>query len=106
MSELIGAELDAAVARLEGWTAATFDDPAIRLVAEMGGPREPADLNYSTSWALAGPIIERERIVLWPCAGGKEWTAAIGMGTLDFDTSPTPLIAAMRAFVASKAQHT
>jgi hypothetical protein len=57
------------------------------------------ELGYSTDWSLAGPIIERERIRLDPrglwCAAHDthEWTESTG---------PTPLIAAMRCYVASK----
>jgi hypothetical protein len=53
------------------------------------------------NWAQGGPIIEREKIGLVMRPDG--WLAgyahhAIGTGGL----APTPLIAAMRAFVASK----
>jgi hypothetical protein len=60
----------------------------------------------STSWDQGGPIIERERICLthpkYDC-----WTA-IGQDGTDLDIplyqedGPTPLIAAMRCFVASR----
>ena len=59
---------------------------------------------YSTRWALAGPIIERERIWLHPEIG-KEGTAgawyAVSMQNTDA-YGPTPLIAAMRCYVASQ----
>ena len=52
----------------------------------------------STDWALGGPIIERERIELeW---SGSEWWARIKADE-DF-SAPTPLVAAMRCYVASK----
>ena len=54
--------------------------------------------DYSTNWAKGGPIIEREEIcVLAPVRGlwrgRKEGRTQYG---------PTPLIAAMRCYVASK----
>lgn len=59
--------------------------------------------SYSTDWSQGGPIIERESISIL-CTDDYEWVA--GYGTTQWDrgcpTSPTPLIAAMRCFVASK----
>ncbi len=52
----------------------------------------------STDWAQGGPLIEREKITLSDCEGG--WAAGYA-GTLN-SFGPTPLIAAMRCFVASK----
>lgn len=58
---------------------------------------------YSRDWAKAGPIIERERIYLSPFS---DYWEAQGGGVPYHDdtlqTGPTPLIAAMRCFVASK----
>ena len=88
-SELIGAALDWAVAKCEGVTegkdGAWYYD------------RRNA-YNYSTDWAQGGPIIEREKITL-------EWTGEDWMGYIWHDAEffgPTPLIAAMRCYVASK----
>jgi hypothetical protein len=57
----------------------------------------------STDWSQGGPIIEREKIdVMW-C--GIEWCAYCMTpdGERQLETSgPTPLSAAMRAYVASK----
>ena len=83
-SELTGAALDWAVSRCERhWTF------------------EPDGLDsYSTDWALAGPIIEREYIEL---TIDLAWNAAIRGGDKDdIAHGPTPLIAAMRCYVASK----
>ncbi|NBS71023.1 DUF2591 domain-containing protein [bacterium] len=58
-------------------------------------------VNYSTDWAQGGPIIERECIdVMFE---GPEWYAYMRWEdkTLQHD-GPTPLIAAMRCYVASK----
>lgn len=69
--------------------------------ADTGEAWEP-----STNWTQGGPIIERERIQLQPHRTGDGWLAT----TLPRDVripgafaiGPTLLIAAMRAYVASK----
>jgi hypothetical protein len=89
-SELTGAALDWAVARCEcGPDDITqIDDPHF----------------YSTDWAQGGPIIEREQITIgadgegW-CAG-KPWDTDWMSGFVH--RGDTPLIAAMRCYVASK----
>jgi hypothetical protein len=56
----------------------------------------------SSVWEDGGPIIERERILLDPHPDSdpeEPWLAAIGR---DYHYGPTPLVAAMRAYVASK----
>lgn len=63
---------------------------------------------FSTDWAWGGPIIERERIELLIFATG--WEAQMIHGDNyridqcegDGISGPTPLIAAMRCYVASK----
>ena len=63
----------------------------------------------STDWSQGGPIIEREEIGIRrnaPCSKGCEWQGspsitAKGAGG-KWGYGPTPLIAAMRCFVASK----
>lgn len=60
------------------------------------GPWSP-----TTDWSQGGPIIEREGVELVPDGRG-EWDAAIRGGDKDdVAHGPTPLIAAMRCFVAS-----
>ena len=73
-------------------------------------------LPYSTDWAQGGPIIEREGIALWLsnepekglwAAADKRWMDLPAdseefMNMPDPWHGPTPLIAAMRCFVASK----
>lgn len=59
---------------------------------------------FSTDWSQAGPIIERERIHVCPSMfNAKEvWQGWVdGLSGIRF-ISPTPLIAAMRCYVASK----
>jgi len=61
----------------------------------------------STYWSQGGPIIEREKIETqyWPAT--ERWSARVydldsGERTIDMMYGSTPLIAAMRCFVASK----
>lgn len=107
-SELTGAALDWAVAKCMGLDSA--------YVAKAGGwvasthvrvfdPQVQDDCAYEPSldWSQGGPIIEREGINLCKERDGvhavivephgHDWTEAVG---------PTPLIAAMRCYVASK----
>lgn len=92
-SELTGAALDWAVAKCEGITEgkdkAWYYD------------RRDA-YTYSTDWAHAGPIIEREEICLW--SEGYDWQAKIQIGFGEWleTWGPTPMTAAMRCYVASK----
>jgi hypothetical protein len=79
------------------------------------GPNGHFDKNsqwrYSTEWAAAGPIIEREFIEISPAPGNSEWVARIHGPHEKYQYAwvikhqaygPTPLIAAMRCFCASK----
>jgi Protein of unknown function (DUF2591) len=58
----------------------------------------------STDWSQGGPIIEREKIGVQPIYNGhavSHWSAVQEVGE-SRRNGPTPLIAAMRCFVASK----
>ena len=80
-SNLMPPALNWAVAMAENWAGANFEVKP-----------------YSTDWAHGGPIIEREKISLeWT---GEDWMAYIRHDEEFF--APTPLIAAMRCYVASK----
>lgn len=59
---------------------------------------DPVPPPFSTSWAWGGPIIEGEGIALY-LYGDSEWNAHVGGRE---SVGPTPLIAAMRCYVASK----
>ncbi|HUG56773.1 MAG TPA: phage protein NinX family protein [Candidimonas sp.] len=90
VSELTGAELDYWVGKIEkdiqNCPFLTFRKP------------------YSTEWEFGGPIIERERIELTNYNGihnGKLSTKWRANNCRQFD-HPLPLVAAMRAYVASK----
>ena len=84
-SELTGAALDWAVTKCEG-----FDHKVTSSEWGMWG--------WATDWAQGGPIIERERIELEH--DGFIWWARIKAD--EEYSGPTPLIAAMRCYVASK----
>jgi hypothetical protein len=58
-----------------------------------------APVNYCGKWEHGGPIIEREKIQIKENGCGH-WFAKIGKGK--WMRGPTPLIAAMRCYVASK----
>lgn len=119
-ADLIGPALD--------WAVATIENLPIRLgpmgvesssfrfwVWPNSFPPKPAyqsignEYSPSTKWAQGGPIIEKEGLMVGPSAGhrpvGVQWTA-IKMGVLPEKgcciNGSTPLIAAMRCYVASK----
>jgi hypothetical protein len=66
-------------------------------ISSYSGPVSP-----STNWAQAGPIIEREGVCLW--SEGYDWEAKIQTGPGEWLTEwdASPLVAAMRCYVASK----
>ena len=86
-AELTGDTLDWAVAKC-GFVQGT----ARSLIASEVKP-------YSSDWAQGGLIIEREMIQIKENGYGY-WFAKIGKGK--FMRGPTPLIAAMRCYVANK----
>lgn len=89
-NELTGAALDWAVAKCEGVPVENPDFVWAYCASTLG---------YSNDWALGGQIIEREMIEL-TCFGGH-WGAQIFKLRL-LAAGQTPLIAAMRCYVASK----
>lgn len=116
-SKLTGALLDAAVAKAEGfgqWTVHTYDGETE--AACILGPlaMERFEWSPSKTWEQGGSIIERERIALWasnsgwralhPTADGNAWyqDGSIDADICDGEAGDTMLIAAMRAYVASK----
>jgi hypothetical protein len=73
-------------------------------VAKAIGEYKPVAVpNYSTSWAQGGPIIELERICLRDTGedGDLMWEADDQRDAVGKYRGPTPLIAAMRCYVAS-----
>jgi len=86
-SELSGAALDWAVKKA---------------IKKDGGYFLPSkdykDISHSTNWAQGGPIIEQEGIALGQTGDGWEATCDGAV----YISGQTPLIAAMRCYVASK----
>ena len=96
-SELTGVALDWAVAKCEGVEVDYINDGITQcLLRKLSGRYTP-----STNWAQGGPIIERGKITICfdtcqPRWVGCDWDARLTEFGL------TPLIAAMRCYVASK----
>jgi hypothetical protein len=62
-----------------------------------------ANVHWSTDWAQGGPIIEREYIDIAYLPGNCTWVAVADLTDEKFEQyGPTPLIAAMRCYVASQ----
>lgn len=99
VADLEGAALDYWVARAMGDRAKFSRDGSFAIHA--GARFEP-----STNWKHGGPIIERERPTLEPglhYGGGNTWKAWIrNESGFHCAYGQTALIAAMRAYVASK----
>lgn len=108
-SEATPIQLDWLVAKIEGYLDSMLNIRTGIVFGLVG------KLDYSTNWKLGGPIIERELIQTnpkWNNAGYEHpvgnwsWEAfVLGPDNLDdnFESAgPTPLIAAMRCYVASK----
>jgi len=99
--ELTGAALDWAVAKCEGYEIVRMRGNEITFLDRTeDGALSERHINYSTDWAQGGPIIEREGIDLKRITDAL-WDAH--MNNVNFyEDGPTPLIAAMRCYVASK----
>lgn len=99
--KLTGKALNWAVSKAEeiAWLA----DPS-------NTPQPSPDSSYSTDWALAGPIIEREGIALALLYGSTWGATTYPISTIGKDHSDsfyqgvgnTPLLAAMRCYVYSR----
>lgn len=108
-SQLSGVALDWAVAKSEGLKTMLW--PQVVTVLYPDAPRF-VPFKPSTNWAQGGPIIETNRLCIgykhevdsWlipPCNPDVEcWARDTAGGYLKY--GPTPLIAAMRCYVASK----
>jgi hypothetical protein len=100
-SELTGEALNWAVAMSEGFQS-VYTNGSILPVFRKCEAVENTIRCYSTEWAHGGPIIEREEI---SCVCYGQWIASLpvdGTGEALGYYGPTPLIAAMRCYVASK----
>ncbi len=105
-ADLQGDALDWAVATLEGYTDWCGKTEKFLPPRKEYGWVDFFDLRYSTDWSQAGPIIERERISLYPTHGVSWFAEGAPDSECDQELAaqrgPTPLIAAMRCFVAFK----
>lgn len=112
-SDLQGAALDWAVATCEGLPIRK-DPMGFKTGSEAGywvwdsapkGMQTKIGLGYSpsTSWTQGGPILEREFIYVFghDIVGSAAWSASLRHGRF-VEEGPTPLIAVMRAYLASK----
>lgn len=119
VSELSGAALDWSVARCEyaqgfvKYGVPCFNSNTKRVYKTEGLRQIGVDFSPSTSWDQGGSIIEREEIHLLRLHDNNtaEWVASIAynskggkqmIGCRVLASSQTPLIAAMRCYVASK----
>jgi hypothetical protein len=104
-AELTGAALDWAVASIE---LTGHDDYTNVLMVTVGDDNDWR-YNPSTEWALGGAIIESEWISVSKPVNSLTWVATMHYQNEDTDdvmwmeeTGTTPLVAAMRCYVASK----
>jgi hypothetical protein len=116
-SELIGKPLAFAVAKCEDVSVALYGD-MLRLNMYEGTPVFGPEYRPDLDWSIAGPLIERERINVceftecgrtesgsdilihrgWRCYK----TPSAYWRSVPNSYGPTPLVAAMRCYVASK----
>ena len=93
-SELTGVALDWAVCKAKGEYQCPVDEYTEVWMASR---------RYSTKWEQGGPIIERESIAIYKLNDGN-WRAKIysDKPCPVYVLAATPLVAAMRCYVASK----
>ena len=107
--ELTGAALDWAVVKCEGY----FEIDMAEIRNGVLRVHYFDKCSPTTDWALGGPIIEREGIDIrrrndqwvaewWPDNSGMAKKPSQRFTHNRFMSGPTPLIAAMRCYVASK----
>lgn len=93
-ADLIGPALDWAVSKCENEGVTIINGQLETRWTEDGW-------KPSTDWSQGGPIIEREKIsTMWSL--NNQWHACTGFSAQGHLLGPTPLIAAMRCYVASK----
>ena len=102
-SELTGSHLDWAVAKCEG----VLEDEEAYYINEYTGAlmldRGDDSVAYCPSklWDHGGPIIEREKLCI-TATPSAHWDARTTDYPPTYHSGPTPLVAAMRCYVASK----
>ena len=107
-SELIDKKLDYVVAKIESGIEPEYFNGSVWITTGNFFTRVRRNIfEPSTNWSQGGPIIERGRIQVFPHNGASDWCGVIHVprdgytGILTQD-GPTPLIAAMRCYIASK----
>lgn len=116
VAEASGKILDWLVAKCEAVQAGTsyvFTSKGKLFINSPLNPKGPMGaFQPSVRWTQGGPILDKERIgttpftiTVGPDKGTKEWFAnyeSFVDVTTNYYSGPTPLIAAMRCYVASK----
>ena len=102
-SKLTYAALDWVVATCEGYSVSISESGEVIIMRE--GVVDYFDPHRN--WGWGGPIIQREAHNLFKHNGGTEWCCACNVSRDEYTAivtadGPTPLIAAMRCFVASR----
>jgi hypothetical protein len=102
-AELTGTALDWAVAKCEGVALLDPHNNEWELCWTLLGDNSGNYYQPSTDWAQGGPILEREGIEIRRSFNSEHgaWQA-IRHQFKNNTSGPTPLIAAMRCYVASK----
>jgi hypothetical protein len=108
--EFQGAELDLAVAQAAGMDGPRIVEGVCTITASPDHRSERVRYCPSASWADGGPIIEGHTISLWRYPDLDSWHACThfdfardeGLKIKNYCQGPTPLVAAMRTFLASK----
>lgn len=106
VSEATGSALDWLVAKCDGYCL-QLDDKVLgpSLVPTEGYLHDEKPLSCfrpSTCWEQGGPIIEREGLSCEPFKGSKSDWRCFELTVGHVYAGPTPLIAAMRCYVAFK----
>ena len=104
-SEITGAALNWAVAKCEQIAGVNIREGYEGLLLVVDANDFGAPATYSTDWSQGGPIIERGGLNLFQQKGlaAKDGHAWLAYNSEKLEQSgPTPLIAAMRCYVASK----
>jgi hypothetical protein len=100
-SELTGAQLDWAVAKCEGINLHHAIQPHGYLEILFNEANGGDVFTPSNDWAQGGPLIDRENIT-WDGQAATLCRHVKGKYPKWSEYGPTPLIAAMRCYVASK----
>lgn len=105
-SELAGIALRWAVATCEGLGYRNDEKYGLMFFRPTATPGvvhwDSSPLPYDTDWSVGGPIIEREGIGIAKEENDLDWVAWTFQRDDAYWCGPTPPIAAMRCYVASK----